>query len=285
MEYECLRRYQRHFPQGLFDEVCQACYVIVCCGERPARLGAMTSELEVLRPLRTVDVCVFAGYRSCPLSEHTSEDIAGNFLYVFRDALQSGADRALILEDDFHVEAFEDADVASVCAFLRENNPDVYGLGNFMRPTHGTLLSRHQKSGGGFVMAQACFYSRGYMRKIVDFFAEVFSNRVPADFYCIDHWPEFFHAEIYRYYKPLLTQLLPATESQTEGWMRCKPGKLLPRWYNEWVGVFLRWLRLHKETQPGWNILYFLHAYGRIVVLLVTLAVAVCALRLHKWSV
>jgi hypothetical protein len=275
----CLtRRYLAHFERGRFDEVCQACYVIVCCGERPARLAAMTAELEVLRPLRAVDVCLFAGHRSCPLSEHSAHDLNNNFMYVFRDALRRGAERALVLEDDFHIESIEDDDVSSVVEFLRGNKPCVYGLGNVMQPTPGTLFLRHQKSGGGFTASHACFYSSAYMQKIVNFFAEVFADRIPADFYCNDRWPEFFHAEIYRYYKPLLTQLLPATENQTEGWARCKPGNRLGKFHHEWFRTFLRWLNLHRETQPGWKILYFVYGYGPFIFLAAILLVAVRAL-------
>ena len=265
---ECLtRRYSAHFAQGRFDEICQACYVIVCCGEQPTRLGAMTAELEALRPLRTVDVCVFAGHRSCPLSEHSAHDLNNNFLYVFRDALQSGAERVLILEDDFHVERFEDDDVASVCEFLRGNKPCVYGLGNFMVPTLGTVLSRHQKFSsnfGTFSSSHATFFSRSYMRGVVDFFDEVFGGRPPADFHCVDKWPEFFNASIFRYYKPLITQVFTHTENQADGWTRCKPGSLNPL-KTSGVVAFLRSLNLHNKTQPGWKVLYFLGNFGQLV--------------------
>jgi hypothetical protein len=265
---DCLtRRYLAHFERPRFDEACQACYVIVCCGERPARLGAMTAELEVLRPLRAVDVCLFAGHRSCPLSEHSAHDLNNNFLYVFRDALRRGAERALVLEDDFHVERFEDDDASSIADFLRANNPCVYGLGNFMVPTLGTVLSRHQKLSGGsgtFSSSHATFFGREYMRKVVDFFEGAFGGRPPADFQCVDKWPEFFGATVFRYHRPLVTQVFARTENQTEGWTRCKPGSLNPL-QTSGVVMLLRGLNLHNKTQPGWNILYFVGTFGRLV--------------------
>ena len=266
MEHACLhRRYQAHFSDGRFSEACQACYVVACCGAHPKRLSAMNAQLEALRPLKDVDICIFEGHKNCPLSEHSAHDISVNFLYVFRDSLNKGASRAFILEDDFKLEApLHEDDVSEIVKFLQERNPCVYGLGNYMIPTMGTIFSRHQKASSGYTSSHACFYSREYMRKVVDFFEQAFANRIPPDFHCFDHWPELFKANIYRYYKPLITQIFEQTENQKEGWARCRPASLTPHRVSACL-TLLRLLNLDKKTQPGWKILYFLGNFGPFI--------------------
>ena len=280
MERACLhRRYQTHFPNGRFSEVCQACYVIVCCGADPERLAAMSAQLEALRPINDVDICIFSGSKKCGSSEHSAHDLNLNYLYLFRDALKKGASRAFILEDDFIVEDhLRDDDVSEIVKFLRTHNPCVYGMGNFMLPTFSTAFARHQKSIAGMNCSHATFYDRTYMLKIVDFVHQVFANRIPSDFYCVDQWPELFKANTYRYYKPLITQIFPATENQTKGWTQCKPGLFAPLQTQAFI-CLLRILNLHKKTQPGWNIAYFVGTYAYFLVFVVILFALLVVLR------
>lgn len=256
----CIRRDVVSFDGGgIFDDVCEMCAVILCCGEEPARLGSVQRELPRLRPLRHVELCFFAGREACGAA-HSAHDLSRNYVYLFRDALARGVGRLLVLEDDFQVpRPLEPEEVASISAFLAAEDVDVYGLGNVSLPTLDTLFSQHHRAAfSGLLSTQACFYSAGYMRTVVDFFGE---RDVPADFRPFDHWPSFFKASAYRYCKPLVVQTFPSTENQrTSWWSTARPddhvSATAARAGTTMLVGGLRLLNLHEQAQPGWDLIY-----------------------------
>ena len=255
----CIRRDIVSFEEdggGLFDDVCDLCTVVLCCGEKPARLDSVRAQLPRLRPLRRVELCFFAGRKRCGGSAHPAHDLARNVRYLFEDALARGVRRLLVLEDDFLVpRPLTPAEATSISTFLgsqaEEDDVDVYGLGNCALPTIDTLFGEHHRAAFSYLMcSHACFFSSRYMRAVVDGFAE---RDIPADFPPVDHWPWHLKASAFYYHKPLVLQTFPPTENQVESWKR-SAGK--DHVNLELLFETIRALRLHEQPQPGWNLIY-----------------------------
>jgi hypothetical protein len=265
----CLHsQYRRNFTNGTFDAVCDACFVIACCGQEPARLPSINLQLDVLRPASAVDICIFSGDERCEQSIGVGHDLMRNYAYVFGQALRAGAARALVLEDDFQVEGpLLESDVGEIATFIASRDPAVYGLGNLMLPTPDTFFARHQRAARScLMMAQACFYSAAYMQTVLDFFWNCCAGEPPADFYGVDWWPWFFKATAYRYYKPLVLQTFPPTRNQVEDWNRLAPFPRFPGQGNLTVAC-IQALGLDAKIQPGWRIAYWVTTYGLYLLL------------------
>ena len=257
----CFRReivsFEDEAGGGIFDDVCDMCAVILCCGETPKRLDSVRVQLRRLRPLRRVELCFFGGREACD-SAHSAHDLSRNLRCLFEEALARGVRRFLLLEDDFEIpRPLEPKDVASIRAFLISHEDlDIYGLGNWALPTPGTILSTHQRATlNALYTTHACIYTARYMTTVVDFFR---GRDIPPDFHACDTWPYYFKASAYRFYKPLVVQTFPATENQSQSWGIAPGHDAGPREdiFMQLLVWALRGLRLHEEVQPGWDRIY-----------------------------
>ena len=274
-------RYDVHYPRGVFNSACDACFVIACCGADFAREGEMRMQLDRLKPFSTVSVWIFAGYAKCQGSASVAHDLMRNYLQIFELAAERRYKRILILEDDFEIEEeLCEEDTTSIANFISKSDPEMYGLGNWMMtPTPETMLLKHQKAVASIMLvSQACFYSARYMSRVLSFFQGHIGGIPPATFASVDWWPWYFQASSYRFHRPLVMQKFPATENQVKGWKSNTPVVFNFPFAVDTAVRFLRLLGLHQKVQPGWSIIYALTSYSVFVILLVTSLLVALAL-------
>jgi len=239
------------FDNTIFDSVCDCTYVILCCGDNPHRLPNVMKQINILRPTRYVKLIFNKGYKQCPISISVNNDLVNIQKYVFKDALSRGYKRILFLEDDFQLlKPIQQEYIDEICCFINKNKTNVYSLGNFMIPDPMTLFSHHQRPILNHVgMTHAMFYDNISMKACYDYFHNFKGDRkvLSLDF-SLAYVP---NISIYRYYKPIIMQLLPETENQKHGWEN-QAGKVFA--YISIKGV--KMLGLDKQLQPGFDILY-----------------------------
>ena len=237
--------------KGIFDLVADCTYVLLCCGTKPPREESVYHNINILKPTRLIKLVYNSGYKNCECSNTAQEDMGKAQLYIFEDALKNNYTRILFLEDDFLVQKKLDRDdVYSINKFIHDQDPSVYGLGNFSIPTLDTMFSPHQRVVGNLLgMAHAVMYNAQYMRKVRQYYKkhdtiimhDILTGRID-------------NIRNYKYYKPLIYQTFPSTDNQRECWQSMFPSTVLIR--------FIMWsiklLRLDTQVQPGYNIIYCL---------------------------
>ena len=242
-----------HITNSIFDSIADCTYVCLCCGENPKRLPSVLKNINILKPSQKVKLVYNKGYKNCPCSVSTNHDLANIQTYIFEDAIRNNYSRILWLEDDFELpEKIGKDHIRSISDFIKQNNPDIYGLGNFSLPKITSLFSPHQKVVSNFlVLSHAVFYNNNTMRKLVKYYKE---HKNPVEIAIDTSIKDVDNIEVYRYYIPLVYQTLPATDNQKNGWAKTM-GNFLP---STIVTGWPKLLNLHKNLQPGYTILYIL---------------------------
>lgn len=237
---------------SIFDSIADCTYVCLCCGENPKRLPSVLKNIKILKPTQNVKLVYNKGYKNCDCSLSVNHDLVNNQTYIFEDAIRNNYSRILWLEDDFELpEKIGKDHIRSISDFIKQNNPDIYGLGNFSLPKITSLFSPHQKVLFNYLpMSHAVFYNNNAMRKIVKYYK---GHKNPIELGTDTSIMYINNIEVYRYYIPLVFQKLPETENQKEGWKNQK--FIIP--LNLASGI-PKLLNLHKSLQPGYTILYIL---------------------------
>ena len=146
----------------------------------------------------------------------------------------------------------EKEDKDEITNFILSEQPNVYGLCNFTIPTLSTLTSYHNKSLYNMIgMTHVMFYDSHAMRNIHDYFDNFKGDKnslgVDTSIYTV---PDI---SVYRYYKPLVFQKFPSTDSQKLGWKN-NMGELTANMCIKGVKL----LKLDKQFQPGFTIVYLI---------------------------
>ena len=157
--------------RGVFDEIIDCTYVLLCCGPNPQREENVYTHLNMLNPSKKIILVYNNGYKACDLSVSPTDDISKAQLYIFNDALDNNYKRILYLEDDFFIKkSLDPKDISSICTFIEKNNPSIYGLGNIILPTINTLFSKHQKATSNMLyLSHAVIYNQTYMKEAIIF--------------------------------------------------------------------------------------------------------------------
>lgn len=252
---------------GIFDTVADCTYVLLCCGPKPAREYNVRHQLPILSPTTRVKLIYNSGCNTCILTKCPQEDMARAQLYIFQDALKNNYRRILILEDDFMVlQPIPHADVHQIVTFIRENDPSAYGLGNFSIPTVSSLFAYHQRLVGNYLgAAHAVFYNRDFMTQTVKYYDDNGMGDMLMNDQLTSKLPL---VENYRYYKPLVYQTFPLTENQISGWSHTIPAFLMPL-----VTGSIRMMKLDRQVDPGYTILYNIPYVLYMVLIIVILVV------------
>ena len=240
------------FDKGIFDSVVDCTYVLLCCGPKPYREDSVYKNLKILQPSSVVKLIYNSGYKNCCETKSPMDDMATAQLYIFKDALKHNYKRILWLEDDFflpnHISNF---DINLIISFIKNNDPSVYGLGNFIIPSPKTLLSYHQSPLFNLIpLTHAMIYNNIYMKKAIQYYEKndikMFQDSLP--YYLKD-------ISIYRYYKPLIYQTFPETDNQKNGWElnRAPITKIIMKFAPNLVKL----VKLDKDISPGYEIIYY----------------------------
>lgn len=254
--------------ETIFDTVCDCTYILLCCGENPHRLPSVIRNIQILRPTRYIKLIFNKGYKQCPISTSVNNDLVNVQKIIFKDALNNGFKRIMYLEDDFELEhPIQKKDRDEIVNFITVENPNIYGLCNFIIPTITTLTSYHNKSLYNIIgMAHAMIYDSHAMKNIYNYFDNFKGdkNSLSIDL-SISNVP---NISVYRYYKPLIFQKFPSTENQKHGWKNQT---------NEFIAdMFIKCIKITKldrQFQPGFTIVYLLPYFLYVILLLIIITI------------
>jgi hypothetical protein len=156
----------------------------------------------------------------------------------------------LYLEDDFQVNGKIDIkDSSEIINFVKQTDPDIYGLGNFAIPKLNYLFRSHQKMVFNMMaLAHCVMYNTTYMKKQIAFCNNTNTEKMAVDIinvYMKD-------LSVYRYYKPLVYQIFPPTLNQTDGWSPQIGSVVAAKCFV----FFLKLLKLDTQIEPGYTIIY-----------------------------
>ena len=163
---------QIYIENPIFDDIADCTYVCLCCGENPKRLPSVLKNIKILNPTQKVKLVYNKGYKNCPCSVSVNHDLVNIQTYIFEDAIRNNYSRILWLEDDFELpEKIGKDHISSISDFIKQNNPDIYGLGNISLPKITSIFSLHQKVVFNFLgLSHAVFYNKNVMRKLVKYY-------------------------------------------------------------------------------------------------------------------
>ena len=255
--------------EGIFDNIIDCTYVLLCCGPNPQREENVYTQLNLLNPSKKIILVYNNGYKACDLSVSPTDDITQAQLYIFNHALDNNYKRILYLEDDFFVKtSLNHRDINSICTFIEKNNPSIYGLGNVMIPTINTLFSTHQKALKNLLyLSHAVIYSDEHMKNVI-----LFRSNNPKEYMTDAVTGSIPNSENYRYYKPLVYQTFPITENQLQSWKTMFP-KSLENIGMKTIKNYNKITKLDKQVEPGYTITYLLPflLYGIIFLVVLVL--------------
>ena len=212
------------------------------------------------------------GFRkvSKPLPIQNSEaDCAFSHYTACKHALANNYHTVLILEDDFILEKscleLTTEDISGIKNYITDDI-DHYFLGcTPMLAIPSSWDLKHWKviSGG---TTHAMIHTLSGTTKIVEDYEKNSSQIRGIDMYI------FGNHSCHMYYKPLITQTFPDTENKLNCWGAGNLGNNIASWY-------VSTAKLDKQTQPGYNFLYFI---SKIAVILIILLLVLVIL-IIKW--
>jgi len=254
---------------GIFDEIVDCTYVLLCCGKNPQREENVYRQLNILKPSKHIIIVYNSGYKLCDYTVDPTDDMYKAQLYIFNHALDNNYKRILYLEDDFFLtEPIHTADIDQITQFIKKEDPSIYGLGNVIIPTLPTLFSKHQKVLGNMIyLAHAIIYNENYMKNTI-----LYRTLNPTKQYMVDHVTAYIpNIKNYRYHKPLVYQTFPETENQKQSWQTMFPKPLKNIGMNS-LRKINKLTKLDKTHEPGFKIIYILpYIFYAIIFILVIL--------------
>lgn len=236
-----------HDGLGVWDDVVDCCYVLL--------MANSSREKQIMEQIQSVPVSrvifqINQGFRKCnkPFlkAQQTNYDLVHAFQTCFQHALSNKYKRILVLEDDcsFDNRIRDPYILNSIRHFLKTTNPDIYHLGSplfFPNPLY--VFNEHIRvlPGLHFLTAHACIYNQRHMLSYINHLQK--HSLGHADNYnCTSKL-------LYTYKIPLAYQIFPHTENSNY-WNHGIYG------YNLLKFFILGRLNLHKQPQPGFDILY-----------------------------
>ena len=228
------------------------------------------------------------GFKACDKRHvtNTAHDLVHAYLNAFREMVDY--DDVLIIEDDAQ---FDIPDLAAhlkrVDEFIdtKQGNYTAYTLGSFALAMAPCGWLHHRRIIGRWACTHAVIWSRHTRHKLLE---SIDIGGLPSDTILhldnADMIPT-LQEDIYTYYRPICTQLFPATENRGNWCLDCtnldKPHRQHQEaMYRDIVGAFHRVIGVNQRTRPGWDIMYC-GSFGLLpsifIILLITLAcIALC---------
>ena len=221
------------------------------------------------------------GFKKCSKSgvNNTAHDLVHAYLNAFREMERH--ENVLIIEDDVR---FDLPDLAThlkrVDALVdsKQGNYTAYTLGSLafcMLPCEWY----HRRIVGRWACTHAVIWSRNTREKLLKSIdLDSISPHTILHMDNADLVPE-LQRGVYTYYRPIATQIFPATENRGNWCLDCtnldKPYRQRQEAiYRDLVGAFYGLLGLDKRTRPGWDIVYC-GSFGVVPLLLVAIIIAV----------
>ena len=180
------------------------------------------------------------GYKNCHKNlrvQKPNYDLEHALKNAFKDALDKGYERILVIEDDceFDDRIRNPMIIDDLCGFLKSKNPDVYTLGSFLPVVNPFSFSNHQRLILNF-SSHAVVYNRRYMEWLIN--NDCMLGHV--DFETNRHWSKF------TYKFPLAYQKMTRTENVENGWKI--PFQILNTLIFTPAGI-------DRQVQPGYDLI------------------------------
>ena len=234
----CYRLVEEAGTPGNFDSCIDCTYVLIMEGSD--REKHIREEILKAGITSRVVYQYNKGYNKCHKNlrvQKTNYDLEHALKNAFRDALDKGYERILVLEDDceFDDRIKNPMIIDDVCRFLTSENPHVYTLGSFLPVVNPLTFSNHQRllyNGG----SHAIIYNNTYMEWLID--NDCMLGHV--DFETNRHWSKF------TYKLPLAYQRVVPTENTKEGW---------GGYYEVLDFLMFKPMGIDRDVQPGYDLI------------------------------
>ena len=234
--YRLIKEVSEH--PGNFDSCIDCTYVLIMEGSsREEQIREEVAKAGITS--RTV-YQYNKGYKKCHKNlrvQKTNCDLEHALKNVFRDALDRGYERILVLEDDceFDDRIKNPTIIEDVCGFLKSKNPDVYTLGAVIPVVNPLTFSNHQRLLLNFG-AHATVYNRRYM----DWLDNNDCMLGHVDLEINRHWSKF------TYKIPLAYQKTEMSENVKGSWSGS---------YNVLNTLMYKPAGIDKNVQPGYDLI------------------------------
>ena len=234
----CYRLVEEVGTPGNFDSCIDCTYVLIMEGS--PRETHIREQVVTAGVTSRVVYQYNKGFKKCHKNlrvQKTNYDLEHALKNTFRDALDKGYERILVLEDDceFDERIRNPKIIDDVCGFLTSKNPDMYTLGAFIPVVNPLTFSNHQRLLLNFG-SHAIVYNRRYMRWLMD--NDCMLGHV--DFETNRHWSKF------TYKLPLAYQKTVMTENVKESWHG---------YYEVLDFLLFKPSGIDMEVQPGYDII------------------------------
>jgi hypothetical protein len=255
------------FQEGLLDEGLDAVYILLLVGSD--RTKKAYSQMYEYKLCQNNHVVMNAGYKNCEkklCAQKSYYDLMDANVYAMEHANKMGYKNVMILEDDYVLdERIRDPTVIKdLVDFWNTRMFHLYSLGSVKYIQKG-ITTKHPKiihSGA----TQCIVFSKKGRSQILTEFQKNPCLETPlnifSDFNGHDLWFNFAVDHKYSYYKPICYQTFPETENSAE-------------WNTSWDVISLPFLKLHKQVQPGWDILYIFMYILNILIIIVLVGIVI----------
>ncbi len=239
---KCYNYEKIEFNKGIFDEICDACYIIHL--EDNGRLKNVKKQLYELPLCKNTIICHNKGFKKCNKElryDKSNYDLIDAYMQIYNDAIKKEYDGIIILEDDFIYEndLFNPVHQNKIIKFIqkKKNQDFIYTFG--VMPFLQTFNIINFDIFHHYVILSGGLHSVYYSKKAIQNIYEKRNKMTDIDEYLN---ATYFYKK-YGYVLPLITQTFPETDN-SKNWTLTKN-----------IGLYsvlkplLEYFELHKSTK------------------------------------
>lgn len=252
---DCYRFQKLTFDTGLYDSSIDATYILTM-EDSKERHSNILEQLQYFHPTHTVYIVYNKGFLKCNknLTENKSNiDLIHFYLNTFKHSIQNQYSNILVLEDDFIAEPSVNDDIcaADINEFCSSFIDDKYTLSLGSIPVVSIPYSLKFNISYVSLGTHAVVYSKKYRQYVLDHADDVYESM---------DWDIYMNNKLihYNYYKPVITQIFSETDNKKNWDNRFGLTDLATK--------IINLLKLDKQSQPGFNILYILSVVLHILI-------------------
>ena len=268
MNQLCYKYDNIYFKEGILDDIIDAVYVILLEGTH--RTNNVYTQLNEFKLCKNIHIQINKGYKRCNkfFNNHKIKlpniDIIDSNIHVFNDAKKKNYNNILYLQDDFILdEAIKDKfHINNLKKFINNNNFNLYNLGCVSIMTLPTKYLTTLKS-YYYLSAQSIIFSKNKRNIILKKYKNINHNSNIQD----DIWYNEILNKKYLYYRPLCYQTYPLTDNRKTCWSTLSNS----------LNFIISLLKLDKQLQPGWTIIYIINYLSMILIILIILFIILYA--------
>ena len=235
-----------NYKDVLFPTV-DATYVIHL--KENGRYKNVKKQLKKYSLTNKVHILVNKGYKKCikPNIDSPAKDLIDAYMYCFTHAKQYNT--IMILEDDFIIDPTINQHTDNINNFVKSHKDFIYRLGCI--PAIMIPYDKYNYIGlsGG---THAIMYSLSLRNELLNKKDEIYN---------CDYDLYLNRLTNYIYYKPVIYQLFPTTESQ-ENWGKFN---IFAKKFAFIIIKMIQLFKLDKQINPGYNFFYFISKFTWIL--------------------